>query len=399
MRNVFLFLLLISPAALRADSSCAAFSTAQDVLACVLANHPDILRLQAEAANLDAFEALAMQRPNPEVDSEFVSPNEDTEPALRLQAAYLHTFELGGKRGGRVHRAKAERELLQASLDRRKQDLAIQTVRNLYRLRHIQAELRTVDEGLETFSKIAKQYKARKQLTPEQQVSLDVFLLAEGDYMLRKSGLLQEQMSLERFFTLTTGANFTAILKTLPPKKEKWPEVTPQPTQGPEWREAQAALQMSQSELKLARSDAWPDMRLGPLVEMESGRGYSSQALGASLSLPLPLYSRNRGAKLLAVNKAKLAEIHLQADFKTWQRVYENAVDSLKNIPTVRQMEKKHESMESFFERGLISSSLLIEAHRQMADFTKSLNEQELRAVEALWTIYSLQGRVLQEAL
>ena len=62
-------------------------------------------------------------------------------------------------------------------------------------------------------------------------------------------------------------------------------------------------------------------------------------------------------------------------------------------------MEKKHKNMESLFERGLIQSSLIIEAHRQMADFTESVNEQELRAVEALWSIYALEGRIPQEGL
>ncbi|MBK8422893.1 MAG: hypothetical protein IPL30_03100 [Elusimicrobia bacterium] len=68
-------------------------------------------------------------------------------------------------------------------------------------------------------------------------------------------------------------------------------------------------------------------------------------------------------------------------------------------MPTLEQMEKKHQGMESLFERGLVQSALVIEAHRQMTDFAESLNAQELRALEALWSIYVLEGSALQEGL
>jgi cobalt-zinc-cadmium efflux system outer membrane protein len=62
-------------------------------------------------------------------------------------------------------------------------------------------------------------------------------------------------------------------------------------------------------------------------------------------------------------------------------------------------MEVKHKNMEELFERGIVSAALIIEAHRLMAEFAAEQNEQELKAIEALWSIYALQGKILEERL
>lgn len=389
------------------DTPCPPFASPQDVLVCVRKNHPDVLRAEAEAANLDAYDAFARQRPNPELDAEAVSNSEEDEAALSAEASYLHTFELGGKRRHRLDRAKAQKEAVLARVQKTREEVTLSAVLNLYRLRHLQDELHAVEEAQNTFSTIVGQYKNRRQLSPEQQVSLNVFLLAQSDYSLRKSRLLQEQRALKRYFDLATGADFRTILKTLPAPKAAWPGLAATPSiAGALRKEAQADLALAQAELALADSDARPDLKLGPKAGMESGRGRKNRSLGGALSLDLPLYQQNQGARALARTEARRAEVNLaqrdrelSAQWQTWFEVYQDAVVSLRGMPSLEQMEKKHQGMESLFERGLVQSALVIEAHRQMTDFAESLNAQELRALEALWSIYILQGRALVEGL
>lgn len=389
------------------DTPCPPFASPQNVLACVQRNHPDVLRAEAEAANLDAFDAFARQRPNPELDAEAVSNSEEDEAALSAEASYLHTFELGGKRRHRLDRAKAQKEAVLARVQKTREEVTLSAVLNLYRLRHLQDELHAVEEAQNTFGTIIGQYKNRRQLSPEQQVSLNVFLLAQSDYTLRKSRLLQEQRALKRYFDLATGADFPTILKALPEPKTAWPGLTAAPPiAGALRKEAQADLALAQAELALADSDARPDLKLGPKVGMESGRGRKNRSLGGALSLDLPLYQQNQGARALARTEARRAEVNLaqrdrelSTQWQTWFEVYQDAVASLRGMPSLEQMEKKHQGMESLFERGLVQSALVIEAHRQMTDFAESLNAQELRALEALWSIYVLEGSALQEGL
>jgi cobalt-zinc-cadmium efflux system outer membrane protein len=78
---------------------------------------------------------------------------------------------------------------------------------------------------------------------------------------------------------------------------------------------------------------------------------------------------------------------------------YADSVQSLKSTVSAEEVERKHRSMETIFTRGLIPSSLVIEAHRQMVDLTKSRNEMELSALQALWQVYTLEGRLFEELL
>jgi cobalt-zinc-cadmium efflux system outer membrane protein len=410
MRKLFVGLLplFIFQGVRAGEAACPPFASPQDVLNCVRKNHPEVLRADAEAANLDAFDSFARQRPNPEIDAEAVSNSDDDEAALSAEASYLHTFELGGKRDRRRDLAKARREGLLARIQKTREEVTLTAVLNLYRLRHLQAELHAVEEAQNTFGTIIGQYKNRRQLSPEQQVSLNVFLLAQSDYILRRSRLLQEQRALRQYFDLATGADFRAVLKALPPPKTVWPALpaSAPALAGAARKEAQAEVARAQAELELANSDATPDLKLGPKAGVESGRGHRNQSLGGVLSMDLPLYQRNQGARALARNEARRSEVslaqrerELSAQWTTWLDVYQDAVASLRGMPTLEQMEKKHQGMESLFERGLVQSALIIEAHRQMTDFTESLNAQELRALEALWSVYVLQGRALEEGI
>lgn len=411
MRRLFtLFACFLLVCAAHARDTCSSPAGPQDIFACAIDHHPDVLRLEAEAANLDAFQILARQRPNPDVDSEVLSNSAEDEPSLSVRAGYGHTVELGGKRSIRRERANAQREAVLFRLEWAKEEAALKTVLNLHRLQQIESELETIQEALDTFGKIVTQYRGRRQLSPEQDVSLNVFILAQGDYTLRKSVLLQEQRSLKAYFDLVTGADFQTVLQCLPPGKPAWPDISGSTGStrlgGALVKEADAQVSIAKADVRVAGSEAWPDLKVGPVLEIDSGRGENNQGIGGALSLGLPLYQRNQGAKAVAANELQRAEVNLtqtareaQADWLSWRDNYRSSVASLKEMPTVTQMEKKHKSIESLFERGLIESSLIIEAHRQMADFTKSLHEQELRAIEALWSIYRLEGRILKETL
>jgi cobalt-zinc-cadmium efflux system outer membrane protein len=45
----------------------------------------------------------------------------------------------------------------------------------------------------------------------------------------------------------------------------------------------------------------------------------------------------------------------------------------------------------------VVSSSLVIEAHRQLVDFTRQKHQSEMETVRSLWRIYALEGRLLAE--
>ncbi|MBK8422892.1 MAG: TolC family protein [Elusimicrobia bacterium] len=260
----------------RGRASCPSFASPQDVLACVQKNHPDVLRAEAEAANLDAFDAFARQRPNPELDAEAVSNSEEDEAALSAEAAYLHTFEMGGKRRHRLDRARAQKEAVIARVQKTREEVTLSAVLNLYRLRHLQDELHAVEEAQNTFGTIIGQYKNRRQLSPEQQVSLNVFLLAQSDYTLRKSRLLQEQRALKRYFDLATGADFPHDPQGPPPSPRPHGPVLPPHRRLP----GRSARRLRPTSPSPKLNWPWPTATPGPISSSVPRWGWNPDAAG-----------------------------------------------------------------------------------------------------------------------
>lgn len=404
---ISLFLLAAAPA-VAAEPACPALTSPQSVLDCALRVHPAAKGSAALLAQAEALGSAAGQRPNPEAEGTGVFGDSQDQ----IQVSLLHTFETGGKRGRRLDRARAEALELGAEALSVKEEIAVDTVSGLYRLRQIREELKLLQEALDTFSRIARQLRARPRRSPEQEVSLSVFQLAERDYSVKRSALEGETLALRRGLELGLGAPLPDSDSVLPARPSQWPDLgvpgTLAALRGSSALRAAAALEAAQAELGSARAAAYPDVKLGPSVlRQKNGPGEgSSTLLGAGLSLPLPLYQRNAGGKRLAAravetalarSSAAMATLGAQRDAEFVR--YRAATSTLVQAGDTEKLEAEHEKMEGLYERGLIPSALVIEAHRQMVDYTRDLNEQELSAIRALWTIYAIEGRVLTEKL
>jgi len=68
----------------------------------------------------------------------------------------------------------------------------------------------------------------------------------------------------------------------------------------------------------------------------------------------------------------------------------------LRSTQQVSGLAAEHQNIEDFFEKGLVTSTLVIETHRQLYDITRTRNEQELTGVDALWRLYILDGTFME---
>lgn len=409
MNHLFVLLLALAIEGRTAETApCPALTSAQSVLECVLRSHPlarsaDMLSVQSEA-----LEAVAAQRPNPEAAGNAVFGDSQDQ----IEVSVLHTIETGGKRGRRIDRARAEALELKAEALASREELAVDTVVALFRLRQIREELKLLVEAAETFSTISGQLKSRRHRSPEQQVSLSVFQLAQQDYAVRRAALESEETALRRGLELGLGSALPTSGDVLPNRPLQWPEPgsTPAPSgfRGSAALRAAAAIQVAQADLGAAKASAYPDIRIGPsLLNQKNGVGEGqSTLLGAGLSLPIPLYQRNAGGRRLAARAVETATSRatavgavLASERDAQLARYRGATNVLAKLSGKSEVESQHEQMEGLFERGIIPASLVIEAHRQIVDYTQDLNGQELTAVKALWTIYAIEGRALTEKL
>ncbi len=393
-----------------AATGCGTLNKPRDVIECALKNHPEMRQAAAALSQGDELDAVASQRPNPELSTKAVTGKTLGDTVVNLEANLSHTIELGGKRGARIEKAAAERETIATSYLKEKEEVFLGTLTTLYRLRQIQAELHVLDEALDTFTRIQKLFKSRPKLAPEQQVSIGVFQLAEGDYKFRLAALSTEETALLKQLSFALGQTFSPSTNLLPPKKKDWvePDTLQKawPLRGSAIKAPQVGLKLAEAELELAKSESWPNVMIGPTVESQTQGPFTYQTYGLNLSFALPLFQVNGGGRAFAYRGIDRAEVVLQAaqrGLNTEREIlfqkYKNAVVALKSAVSTAEMERRHHDLERLFNRGMINSQLVIEAHRQMVDFTKSQNEQELSAIEALYSIYRLEGRLFEERL
>ncbi len=385
-------------------TACTRLANVQDVLQCALTNHPEAQRAGLAMRQAETFEATAGQLPNPELGARSVFGNSLGDVVYTNELNLTFPIEIGGRRSSRIEKAAAEKRSAGASLQKSREEVLMQTLASLYRVRQISDELHTVEESLETFGRILHQFGSRLRRTPEQEVSMGVFQVATADYQLRKSTLDSELSDQLRLIELAIGRSFEASPSVLPQKRKSWPEVTrttdPGSLNGSAILGARAALGLAQADLSTAESLSWPALRFGPSVENQATGPIGFWSYGVNFAIEVPLFQVNsagrataRAGVQLAEKSVALREMELSSERTQLVRKYENATKALGGALTHEEIAKKHANTDALFARGIIPSSLVIEAHRQMVDFTKDQNELELAALEALWRIRILDGK------
>ena len=156
----------------------------------------------------------------------------------------------------------------------------------------------------------------------------------------------------------------------------------------------------------MQKSETWGDLQIGPIYQYRYEEGNGFPVVGVGFTLPLPIYNQNSGGKEKTLHQLKSMEYLKNYESKKtqteWPNLINNFKQTVKNIKdqfSKEDMEKKHHELESLFYRGLVSSSLIVEAHRQMLDLTFSQHEQQLKVLQLLFRAYALNGEQPKEYL
>lgn len=392
------------------SGSCEIFGTYKNVLQCAIEKHPEIQQAKILLQQNKNLMGISEQRPNPEISSQLLTGKSGEDNYQYTQVNLAHTFELGGKRDARIKKSEIQIKSTEFDLKLAQEQIYVKTYLAMVRLRQINTEIEIFDSALTTFERIQNQYKSRPRMTPEQKATYTIMDIAMNDYRLRRRPLINEARENERFLELAIGRKLSVRKDFYPTLRKKWPvlSTTDQQTDTPNLslQKTIANLELAQAELAEANSTAWPDLKIGPSFETQAQGSQRTNSFGLNLSFAIPLFHSNGAGKSYASAGVSRAETAL-ATFKEIENQqlqlqienYRDAVSALETSISMLELDKKHREIENSFQSGVISSSFVIEIHRQMADFAKSLGEQELAAIEALAKIYSTQGRLLSEGL
>lgn len=386
------------------DMTCTGFKTSDDILKCALRVHPDVVKAELALKQGSKLSAIARQRINPEIDSKVLMGKNSGETNTNTEINLSQTIELGGKRSARINKAGAEIELLQNELLKTKEEVYLSTSIALHRLIQASLELDQLEDAIAIYNKILNVYKNRPALNPEQSVSVNLFQFATAETELKKTSLIAEIKSLSRQVSYATAGALKNNIKIISSNLNNWPALPDSKNfSGSSFKKANSELKLAKLEMEIAKSNAWPDLKIGPSVVLQRGSTSESQ-FGINLAIPLPLFSSNEANKayasegyLLAEKNLKTTESAIDLERKTFIDKYNDAVEAITKAKRIKDFEQKHKKVEELFMRGLVSSALVIETHRQFLDFFKSLHELEIVALESQIKISAIDGTLIKE--
>jgi cobalt-zinc-cadmium efflux system outer membrane protein len=271
-----------------------------------------------------------------------------------------------------------------------------------------------VIETIDTFKKILRNYNTRAALTPEQKVSKNVFEFAIKDYENQKISLATEQTEIESFFNALNLVSFTKVTSfvqsltfNVEAVENRFTSVLKDKNErGPELQLATAQLKLASADYSLEKSQVWGDLSIGPIYQYRYEEGSGFPVIGIGLTLPLPLYNQNSGGTQRAAYELKSAEYlqqyatkKIQSEWIMLDNAFKQIAANIKQQPSKSEIEKKHHELEGLFYRGLVPSSLIVEAHRQLLDLTQSQHEQQLKCLQLLYRSFALNGELPKEYL
>ncbi len=389
-----------------AIAECPKPNDANDIIKCLRSRHPEVLDADiiSDVAKKTIKQGGAWK--NPELSLEALAGSESSR---EFEVRLSQPIETSGRRSARKLRGEAVGLSLKAESMNRIEEVTLYGIKSLFRLSHIEEERALVEESLMRFKKIYTQYRSRPRLNPEQEATFGIVQLAISEFEFKLNQFSAERNELLTEIELTTLLRREEIVGHLPKTPSRWPVVNSAELSTQESSltlKSKADIQLINSDLNLAKTEAWSEFKLDLIVQDNKEGVEKSQLYGAGISFPLPFLQRNEGEiSLKTVELARADKIH-GANIKRQEYLLNNLLEaynvSTKNIiasPSLDSIESKHKKAEQLFNQGLISGPLIVETHRQLIEFTQIKNVEILRTVETLWKIFILQGTFLNQKI
>lgn len=405
---VSLFCVLISSGA-SAKALCQDARTASELYLCTIQNHPHQTLKDQTKVTADALINQAKQFDNPTLDVKSVAGTVSGEAMGATEVSVtlpISSYVLG--RAPKIEQAQADAKQIQNDFDEEIFKIKSDLIKDFYRLRQVADELGMVEEALGAFSSVERQLRSRPARGPEQEITLNLVTLVQGDYELKKNRLITEKAEILSRFKLIWGAGFNLNAKILPPFKQNWPDSSGELKLDThfELRKSGTDLEKAIADKRVAQAESWPKVAIGPTVQRETTGGSVAYAYGFNVGIDIPIFSINSGGRQVAEARRIRAEMVQQLTLRKVQseneitvNKYKAAVDSLKRSSARESLAKNHARIDSLFRQGMAAGTVIVEAHRQILEFTLSQHEHELTAVDSLINLYQLQGKDIAEVI
>ncbi|MBP7864004.1 hypothetical protein KA183_20130 [bacterium] len=397
MRRILLCIGMIST--LARGESCP-IRTTDDVVACVVSNHPNVLDLNSELLVSEAEIEKARQRPNPNLSSELLAKNQGD---ILLGASYFHTIERGEKLEARLGLANTGLEVSRSKIRNEMEQVAIETLSRLFAIAQIDESCELIHEILSIYDSGLAKYNKQQYPSPELEVERDILKVAREEMLSRESINNSAKLEHISWLKLALGQDLPKDEKVWVPGSGFWKksnEAQVNPSSQSIINESYA--KEAASRIALEEASAYSDIGVGPSVEIEIDDNEWKAGIGIGISIDLPVIHRNEGAILVARKQAEAAQMKFQrqrdfeqANLTLLQEKYTNAVTRLEELEKNNQSKRLHKIIDQRSNSGLFRPQTIIEAHRQMVESLERKQEIELIALSAKWKIAVINGNLI----
>lgn len=388
---------------------CSTIKSTRDLYSCALEKDPEFKSSELTRRSANASRDALTKLPNPELGVKSITGKNAGETVGGTEVSLsLSLSELLVKRAALSKSGRAEERSMLIDANELEFRSKAKIIRDIYRYRQIQDELALADEALETYQKIERQFRSRRARGPEQEITLSLVDLAQGDYRLKRNHLAVELNEIELRFKGTLGQGFILKPEWLPKLKQNWPtiQILQVSKNTFELQKLEAEKAKSEAQKNLANAEAWPNISAGPVYQRDTEGPTQFTSTGFNVTVDIPILNWNGGARNLATNNLERAKYNYEfanrkaeLERELLLRKYTSAVESLKASNGQESLNKKHARIDGYFRQGLASGTTVIEAHRQMGEFTESQHEHELVALESLMYLLLLSDKDPSEVL
>lgn len=401
-------ILVVIGIAQASQRDCATIVSYKDFYFCSLEKHPKYEISRLKVTEGEAAVEKASQWQNPEVSLKSTGGDKAGEKVGATELETTISVSQLWLRSSKKDIAEAEKKIANIESQESLLNAQKELIKDLYRLRQLNTELELVNETLTTFETIRKQYRGKLARGPEQEITLNLVELATSDYELKKNHLATEKSEISAKIKALWGQNFEIKKEFLPPIKEKWPEPSSISAMKNSFEVQKLSLEneKARAEKDLVQRESWPSLDMGGIINRTTEGPTQYMNYGVSAKMSFPLVSLNGGARKLANTRALQARLmsdwalrKAENDKEILIQKYKSSVDSLKKSSNQEEIKRKHQKIDALFRQGLASGGLVIEAHRQITEYTESQNEHENSAIEAFLEIKTLSGENFEEIL
>lgn len=341
---------------------------------------------------------------NPEFEASYLGAGGDIEGAREISLSLSQPIELGGKRAARLNLRQFEARLLELGGQEQRLVMLQTTLKMIQSLERNQRLLALYDESITSFKQIAKRINALPAMSPEKQIEKEALELAIADYGLKALALKHEidfsGIQLEAL--LLKKCRFSAaLLNEFYSEEEKLLAGKLELEQSYELTTLKSVVEVQKARTQVEQAQLFPNLKIGPQIEMLKEGNLNDERFGFNLSFDFPLWNRNQRL----IESATLTQDYenQKQDYRRQQmnlelefliNKYASLKKALKSKAYGTDIEEKHQNAERLFRRGVISSGLIIEVHRQMIELATSRQETQLEAFDTLWRALAHAGKL-----